>query len=109
MSTKVLEVYESGELTVVGFHGATSLDFATVTEVRDEILAIVKSTSCKQLGFDLTGVRLLPSGMLGLLASLKKLQLTVHLFNVDPDIQDVLAITKLDRVLNVHQVDVMSQ
>jgi Anti-anti-sigma regulatory factor (antagonist of anti-sigma factor) len=106
MSNKILEVYESGELTVVGFHKVTSLEFATVTEIRDEILEIIKSSHCKVIGFDLTGVQVLPSGMLGLLASLKRLHLEVHVFNVSEDIREVLAITKLDQVLKLHDVDV---
>ncbi len=106
MSQKVLEIYESGELTIVGFHGVSSLDFATVTEIRDEILEVIKTTHCKVMGFDLTGVTLLPSGMLGLLASLKRLHLEVHVFNASQDIRDVLAITKLDQVLKLHEVDV---
>ncbi|WP_459558133.1 STAS domain-containing protein [Lacunimicrobium album] len=106
MSNKILEVYESGELTVVGFHQVTSLEFATVTEIRDEILEIIKSSHCKVIGFDLTGVKVLPSGMLGLLASLKRLHLEVHVFNVSEDIREVLTITKLDQVLKLHDVDV---
>ena len=66
----VLRVYETGPLTVVGFGGAEVLDQIDLVECREEILELLQLHECKTLAFDLTGVRYVPSGMLGLLASL---------------------------------------
>ena len=54
--------------------------------------------------FDLTGVRLVPSGLLGLLASLKKLGIEVHLYNPSNDVREVLEITRLDKLFKIHEL-----
>jgi anti-anti-sigma regulatory factor len=59
------------------------------------------------MAFDLTRVRLVPSGLLGLLASIRKQGVEVHLYNPSDDIREVLEITKLDEVLQMHTVDVV--
>ena len=73
-----LEVYDVGELTVVGFGGR-------------EVL---------------TGVRLIPSGMLGMLCAIRNEGVEVHLYNPSQDVREVLEITKLDSLLEMHEVQV---
>jgi len=102
---EILKVYQAGELTVVGFGGKDILDRINPSDCRDEIAALIKQHRCKVLAFDLTGVKLMPSGMLGLFASLKKLGLDIHLYNPSPDIREVLEIMKLDRVLHIHDLE----
>ena len=58
------------------------------------------------LALDLTHVRLIPSGLLGLLASIRNLGVEVRLDNPSSDILDVLEITKLDQILQIHFVDI---
>ena len=101
-----LEVYEAGELTVIGFGGREVLDHMNLAECRDEIAELIRNHSCSTLAFDLTGVRLIPSGLLGLLASVKRQGVEVHLYNASDDIREVLEITKLDRLLHLHEVEV---
>ena len=103
---RVLEVYKAGKLTVVGFGGEAILDRISVADYRDEIESLISEHGCEVLAFDLTGVKLMPSGMLGLLASLhKQLGVEVHLYNPNREIREVLEIMKLDRVLHVHELD----
>lgn len=104
---EVLRVYETGPLTVVGFGGGSgelpeSIDLA---ECREEIVELLKLHDCKDLAFDLTGVRYVPSGMLGLLASLRKLGIQVHLYNPSVDVREVLQITHLDQLFKIHDLD----
>lgn len=101
----ILKVYQTGELTVVGFGGREILDQIDLTECRAEIVGLVEKNHCKTLAFDLTGVKLIPSGMLGLLASLRKMNVEVHLYNPSPDINEVLHVTRLSEVLPVHYID----
>jgi len=101
-----LEIYSTGPLTVLGFGGRTVLDHLRVADCRDWIVELIKEHSVESLAFDLTGVRYIPSGFLGLLASIHKLGVEVLLFNACEDIREVLEITKLDQVLTVHEVDV---
>ncbi len=102
---EVLKVYQSGALTVVGFGNHDILDQVSVMVCRDEIAQIIESTKCKTLAFDLTGVKLIPSGLLGLLASLKELGVEVHLYNPSSNIRDVLEITRLDQIMRIHEIE----
>lgn len=104
--TATLEVYEAGEITVIGFGGREILDHINLADCRDQIVKIVKENDSRVMAFDLTGVRLVPSGMLGLLASVSKLGVEVHLYNASDDIREILEITHLDQVMQVHEVAV---
>lgn len=101
-----LEIYQAGELTVIGFGGREVLDNLNVAECRDELVSLIRDHHCQVLAFDLTRVRLIPSGLLGLLASIRKQGVEVHLYNASADIRDVLEITKLDQVLQLHEIEV---
>lgn len=101
-----LEIYQAGELTVIGFGGREVLDNMNVAECRDELVGLIRDHHCKMLAFDLTRVRLIPSGLLGLLASIRKQGVEVHLYNPSADIREVLEITKLDQVLQIHELEI---
>ncbi|MGQ0634478.1 MAG: STAS domain-containing protein [Planctomycetaceae bacterium] len=105
LNNDILEVYQTGELTVVGFGGREILDQIDLTLCRAEIVALVEKHGCKTLAFDLSGVKLIPSGMLGLLASLRRMNVEVHLYNPSADIAEVLQVTRLNEVMPVHHVD----
>ena len=99
-----LRVYETGPLTIVGFGNDLAPDQIDLVECREEILELLKLHNCKDLAFDLTGVRYIPSGMLGLLASLHKMNIQVHLYNPSSDVREVLEVTHLDRLFKVHDL-----
>jgi len=101
----LLRVYETGPLTVVGFGADELPDRIDLAECRDEIRELLELHDCKDLAFDLTGVRYIPSGMLGLLASLTKLGVQVHLYNPSSDVREVLEVTHLDQLFKIHDLD----
>lgn len=101
--TNNLYVYEAGQLTVVGFGRHDVLDHVNVPQCRDELAQLIRDHKCEVLAFDLTGVKLIPSGMLGLLASLHKLGVKVMLFNPSEDMKEVLQITHLDQFLEINE------
>ena len=101
---QILEIYSTGPMTVLGFGGHEILDQVDIGACRDEIIALVKQHDTKKLAFDLTGVKLVPSGMLGLLASLRQLKVEVHVCNPSDDVREVLEVTKLDQILQVYDV-----
>lgn len=105
-ATPILEVYQVGPTTIVGFGGRDVLDTVNVAVCRDEIIVLIEKVNCDVLAFDLTGVTLLPSGLLGLLTSITKTDVDVHIYNPSEDIQDVLETTKLNTLMEVHQVEV---
>ena len=98
----VLRVYETGPVTVVGFGTDELPDYIDLAECRSEILELLKLHDCKELAFDLSGIQYVPSSMLGLLASLKRLGIQVHLHNPSKEVREVLEITHLDRLFKLH-------
>ena len=100
----VLRVYETGSLTVVGFGGEEFPEQIDLAECREEIVELLTLHECKDLAFDLTGVKYVPSAMLGLLASLTRLGIKVHLNNPSSDVREVLRITRLDQWFKVREV-----
>ena len=100
----LLRVYETGPVSVLGFGGEEILDQIDLGECRTEILELLEQHNCRVLGFDLTGVRYVPSGFLGLLASFRRLGIEVHLYNPSDDVREVLQITKLDAIFELHEL-----
>jgi len=101
----ILDVYSIGPTTVVGFGGRDVLDGVNLAACREEIVALIAREHCRVLAFDLTGVKLIPSGLLGLLASVRQLGTEVHLYNPSADVREVLSVTNLDRLMPVHDID----
>lgn len=105
----VLKVYSVGPTTVLGFGGQDLPSEFNAAHYRAAIADLLRANSSEIVAFDLTGVNLVPSGMLGLLVSLKNLEgLTpvVQVFNPSADVREVLQITKLNTLIEIHEVDV---
>jgi anti-anti-sigma factor len=96
-------VYRKGPLTVIGF-GSQRPNRIDLGVCRDELTALLKSTHCRSLAVDLTNVRFVPSGMLGLLATISKVGVELMIFNPNREIRDVLEITKLDSIMRIETV-----
>lgn len=105
MPSNPIEVYAAGPTTVVGFGGRDLPANVNLIECRDWLVSLIRQEGCSVLAFDLTGVQLVPSGLLGLLASLRNEGVEVHLYNPSADVIEVLEITHLDQLMPVHQVD----
>lgn len=104
--TSQVELYEAGELTVIGFGGSERLDRLSLAECRDELTRLIAEHDCRTLAIDLTGVRLIPSGLLGLLCSIHQQGIAVQLYNPSQDVREVLEITRLNTLLELHEVAV---
>lgn len=105
----LLRVYNAGRVTVLGFGGQDVPSEFNAAHYRAAITDLVRANESSTVAFDLTGVRLVPSGMLGLLVSLTRiptLPLTIQVFNPSQDVREVLAITKLNRMIEIHEVEV---
>lgn len=102
----LLNVYEIGELTVVGFSGRDIPDEICIAGYREQLLALLGEYPVRTLAFDLTGVKLIPSGMLGLLTSLRRRVDQIELYNPSEDIREVLRITNLDTLFVIKDVPV---
>ncbi len=102
----VLHVYEAGELLVLGFAGRDVPSNFNVAHYREAILELAELHGTKTIAFDLTGVRLVPSGILGLWASLHQQEIGIEVYNPSDDIAEVLEITKLNQFIQVKVIDV---
>lgn len=104
----ILKIYSVGEITVVGFGGKDIPDETCIAGYRDQLAELVEKHDVKTIAFDLSGVTFVPSGMLGVLLSLKKGGQNVELYNPSDDVRDVLSITKLEQLFTIKEVDVES-
>lgn len=102
----ILEVYRAGPTTVVGFGGRNVFDEVNVAACREELLHLIQRENCRTLAVDLTGVLLLPSGLLGVLTSVHKRGVEVHVYNPSDDVRDVLETTRLNTMIQVHEVPI---
>ena len=100
----VLKIYQTGELTVVGFGGQDVPDEVCIAAYRDQLFQLVKEHRCKVLAFDLTGVTLIPSGMLGVLTSLRNKVERLELYNPSVDVREVLHMTRLENLFEIKEV-----
>jgi anti-anti-sigma regulatory factor len=55
------------------------------------------------VAFDLAGVRFIPSGMLGLLASLRKVVRTIQIWNPSEDVREVLEVTNMHQLFEIRE------
>ena len=100
----VLKIYQTGELTVIGFGGQDVPDEVCIAAYREQLFQLVKEHNCKVLAFDLTGVTLVPSGMLGVLTSLRSKVQKIELSNPSVDVREVLHMTRLESLFEIKEV-----
>ncbi|MBS0201357.1 MAG: STAS domain-containing protein [Planctomycetes bacterium] len=98
------EVYQPGPLTVLGFGDRPVLQL-DLAECRDEVFDLIRKQRCRILAIDLTGVQIIPSGLLGLLVAVHRDGVSVCLFNPSNDLCEVLEITKLDQLFPTYWVE----
>lgn len=104
-TTHQLEVYQPGALTVVGFGPRDRLDHLNLADCREEMFELIRQQNCRMLAIDLTGIKLIPSGLLGLLVAVHQRGVSVCLFNPSDDLREVLEITKLDQLFPSYRVE----
>ena len=105
LSSEILQVFAAGPTTIVGFHARDALEDINVVDCRDDIIALVEEHNTKVICFELSRVRLIPSGLLGLLASLRQMDLEVRVLNPSEDVRDVLSITNFDKLIVIEEVE----
>lgn len=101
---QVLKVYQTGELTVVGFGGQDVPDEICISGYREQLIRMIDEFKVKVLAFDLTGVTLIPSGMLGVLTSLRSKVDRIELYNPSADVREVLQMTRLEQLFEIKEV-----
>ena len=105
----LLRIYNAENPVVLGFGGQDVPGDFNAAHYRDSINDLIAGSETKAVSFDLTGVRIVPSGMLGLWVSLTQSGIAISVYNPNKDVRDVLSITKLDRMIAVHDVNLESE
>ncbi len=100
----ILRIYQSGPTTVIGFAGQDVPDEVCIAAYREQLFQLLETHGCRVLAFDLTGVKLIPSGMLGVLITLKKRVDKIELYNASADIRSVLETTNLVSMFDLKDV-----
>jgi anti-sigma B factor antagonist len=96
-----LQVLEQGPRTVIRFGGGDLPPEHVLGQYLTEIYELIESSGCRELSFDLSGVTAIPSGFLGVLASVLKKGVTVSVKNPSREVRDVLTLTNFDRLVTV--------
>ena len=100
-----IKVTESGEVAVVRFNDQKILDEANIQEMGQELFSLVEEQGRKNLLLNFTNVEFLSSAALGKLITLDK-KVKAHsgrlkLSNIRPEIYEVFAITKLNKLFDI--------
>jgi hypothetical protein len=99
-AANLLRVNLTGPGILIAFNSDEYPDEMKIAAWRDKVFQLLQQhPNRKTVTFDLRGVPFLPSGMLGLLLSIKTRGCDVELANACSDIQEVLRVTRLDQLL----------
>ncbi len=100
-----LELSEVGDVTVVQFVDRKILDEANIQDLGQELFQLVEADERKKILLSFTSVDFLSSAALGKLITLdKKVKAhngTLKLCNIRPEIYEVFAITKLNKLFDI--------
>lgn len=100
-----LETIDQGDVTVVRFVDRKILDESNIQQLGNELFRLVEEDGKKKLLLNFANVEFLSSGALGKLITLDK-KVKAHngvlkLSNIRPEIYEVFAITKLNRLFDI--------
>jgi anti-sigma B factor antagonist len=101
-----LQVSKVGDVTVVRFVDRKILDEASIQELGQELFQLAEEGDRKSLLLNFSSVEFLSSAALGKLITLDK-KVKAHsaklkLSNIRPEIYEVFAITKLNKLFEIH-------
>ena len=102
-----LEINEVGEVTVVHFRDQKIIEDLGIQELGQELFHLVEGEDRKKLVLNFSSVDFLSSAALGKLITLdKKVKTrggTLRLCNIRPEIYEVFAITRLNRLFDIRE------
>ena len=103
--TRRIVVTENGDVTVVNFVDRKILDESNIQTLGQELFALVEKENRKKILLNFSAVEFLSSAALGKLINLdNKVKVNsgiLKLSNIRPEIYEVFAITKLNRIFDI--------
>ncbi len=100
-SESTLQVYQTGEVTVVGFGGGTVNTRIDFSLYRDVLSELVQRFHCRVLAVDLAGVKVAPARMLSVLIPLRKLVDRIEIHNPTDTAKETLATIQMDSLFDI--------
>ena len=94
----ILKVAETGRLTVVNFGGCDVPHTSCLSKYQDEIAQLIEENQCEVLRFDLTRVKVMPSG---LLVSTRNQGIVVQVENASALIRNTFEVMHLDKLIEI--------
>jgi anti-sigma B factor antagonist len=103
-----MQIIRTGDHTTARFARLTSLNEYYADQIGTQLMALADPAGTKFVTLDLGNVEYLTSTILGHLVALHKRLVGVggrlSLDHVRPEVQDILRVTQLDQVLDIHPV-----
>jgi anti-sigma B factor antagonist len=96
-----LQVIATEPVLVIGFGGSDLPPEHTLGRYLGEIGELLDRTGCHDLAFEMEGVVMVPSGFLGVIASITKRGVAVSVRHPSADVRDVLELTHFDQIIKI--------
>lgn len=92
----LLQIRQTGAVTIVGLTVTKLRADHNIADCRSEVAALIAEHKCEEFVFDLTGVQFVPSGALGLINSIRNLDVKAVVLNPPPQVRLALEVKRLD-------------
>jgi anti-sigma B factor antagonist len=100
-----LDIEDAGDVTVARFVDKKILDENNIQVIGNQLFSLVEEDGCKKIVLDFSNVEYLSSAALGKLITMeKKVKVAggkLRLCTIRPDIYEVFAITKLNKLFDI--------
>jgi hypothetical protein len=96
-----LQVLATEPVLVIGFGGRDLPPEHVLGRYLNEIGELIERTGCRELAFDMQGVLMVPSGFLGVIASITKRGVAVSIRHPSTDVREVLELTHFDQIVKI--------
>ncbi len=100
-SSDILEITANGDHVIARFCSVEFPNESALEQCQRELDDYLKSHACKVLTFDLAGVVMIPSTMLGLMLVYRQQGLRVRIVNPSEHVIAVMNVTKLSSKIEV--------
>ncbi|MCA9116371.1 MAG: STAS domain-containing protein [Planctomycetaceae bacterium] len=101
-----IDVEEAGDVTIARFVDKKILDETKIQIIGNQLFALVDEDGRKKIVIDFTNVEYLSSAALGKLITMdkkvKEARAKLRLCSIRPEIYEVFAITKLNKLFSIH-------
>jgi anti-sigma B factor antagonist len=96
-----LQVMQTEPIVVIGFGGHDLPPEHALGGYLGAIGELIEQTGCRELAFEMEGVVMVPSGFLGVIASITKRGVAVTVRHPSKDVREVLELTHFDQIIKL--------